>query len=110
MEGASLDSVAEHVTPSTAWVTPSAAEREAFNRAAQSGQALPSRHRSEKSIAGGRTYESSYAPTSALPTVRDNRTTETAKVDERKVTVIQSETVKPKTKKKYWCCGEAVED
>lgn len=103
MEGSSLDSVAEHVRSTSAWVTPSATDREAFNKAVETGQALPSRHRSEKSVGHGRTFEQSYAPTARVP--------DTSRKDEdRKVTVVAAQTIKPKTKKKYWCCGEAVED
>lgn len=104
MEGASLDSVGEHVRTSSAWVTPSAADREAFRKAADSGTALPSRHRSQQSIAGGRTYEQSYA-TASPSTVRENRTTE----EDRKVTIV-SQPIKPKPKKRFWCCGKVQED
>ncbi len=73
------------------------------NKSVSTGTALPSRHRSEKSIGTSRTYEASYAPTA--------RTPETAPKDEnKKVSVVAAKTIKPKTKKKYWYCGKLVED
>lgn len=101
MEGAS--SISDHSRTGSAWTTPSSTEREAFTKAVETGQALPSRHRSVKSMGTGRTYEASYAQTARAP--------ETPRRDEdRKVTVVAAQTIKPKTKKKYWCCGELVDD
>lgn len=97
MEGSRLDSIGSHVRGASAWVTPTSSEQEAFSKAVAAGKTLPSRHHTQASFSPDRTYEHSQAIT--------------YRPDEnKKVTVIVSENLKPKPKKKYWCCGEAVED
>lgn len=103
MEGASSAAVSDHSRTSSAWTAMTAAEREVFNKSVSTGTALPSRHRSIKSIGTGRTYEASYAQTARTPSTP-------SRDEDKKVTVVAAQTIKPKTKKKYWCCGELVED
>lgn len=104
MEGSALDSIGTHVRGSSAWIAPSTSEQKAFSKAVAAGKTLPSRYQAQSNFSPDKTYEHSQAIT-----FRDAPQTHTTDED-KKVTVIAAETLKLKPKKKYWCCGQAVED